>query len=306
MKKVAIVILNFNGYKDTIECLESLNKLSIDNFEPLVVVVDNGSESKFKVQSLKFKVGEIKVIRNEENLGFSGGNNIGIKYALEQGSDYILILNNDTFVDKNLVKELIKTADSDTKIGIVSPKIYFAKGFEFHEGRYKKDELGCVFWYAGGIMDWKNLIGYHKGVDEVDNGQYDKIEETEISTGCCMMVKKEVFEKIGMLDERYFLYYEDSDLNLRAKKAGFKIIYSPKAILWHKNAGSGEGSGSSLQDYYISRNRLIFGYQYGSLRLKFALLRESFGLLISGRKWQKRGILDFYLRRFKRGSYKNE
>ena len=156
-------------------------------------------------------------------------------------------------------------------------------------------------------MDGKNVLGHHRGVDEVDQGQYNKIEKTDFASGCCMLVRREVFEKaavpVGGFDERYYLYYEDADLSERAKLASFKILYAPKAILWHKNAGSAGGSGSSLQDYYITRNRLLFGMRYALLRSKIALLRESVGLLLNGRPWQNRGVIDFYLGRFGRGSY---
>ena len=144
---------------------------------------------------------------------------------------------------------------------------------------------------------------FHRGVDEVDNGQFEKVEKTNFASGCCMLVKQEVFEKVGFLDEKFFLYYEDSDLCERVRRSGYSIMYSPKAILWHKNAGSAGGSGSSLQDYYITRNRMLFGFRYASLRSKLALFKESMMILAKGRYWQRRGILDFYLGRFERGSF---
>ncbi len=303
MEKISIIILNFNGTKDTLECLYSICQLSIVNCQLSVVVVDNGSEDKFKIQNSKFKIEELKIIRNDQNLGFSGGNNVGIRYALKSGADYILILNNDTIVDKNIIRELVKVADLEERIGIIVPKIYFAKGHEFHKDRYKQDEQGKVIWYAGGIMDWNNVMGSHRGVDEVDSGQFDKIEPTEFASGCCMFVKREVFERVGLLDTKYFLYYEDSDLSERVKKVGYKIMYAPLAFLWHINAGSAGGSGSKLQDYYISRNRLLFGMRYASLKTKLALIRESISLLAKGRSWQKKGVVDFYLRRFGKGTY---
>jgi len=303
MKHVFVSIINFNGADNTLECLSSLDKMNSRNFKISVVVVDNASREKFKVQSSKFKVLELKTIRSEKNLGFSGGQNVGIRYALENGADYVLILNNDTIVDKNLMEELLNAAQKDKDIGIVVPKIYFASYFEFHKDRYSKNDLGKVFWYAGGEMDWKNVIGFHRGVDKVDSGQYDRIEKTDFASGCCMLVRREAFEKVGFLDEKFFLYYEDSDFCERIRRAGYSIMYSPKAILWHKNAGSAGGSGSSLQDYYITRNRMLFGFRYSSLRSKLALVKESMMLLAKGRRWQKRGILDFYLGRFGKGSF---
>lgn len=303
MKNVAIVIVNYNGEEDTIECLNSINQLVMDDFKLLVIIVDNGSLNELEIPHSEFKIGELIIIRNQKNSGFAGGNNIGIKYALKQNADFILLLNNDTIIDKNLIKELLKIFESKEKIGIVAPKIYFAKGFEFHKDRYKKEELGKIIWYAGGKMDFQNIIGYHRGVDKIDKGQYDKIEETDFASGCCMLIRKEVFEKIGLLDERYFLYYEDNDFSQRVKKGGYKIMYTQKAIIWHKNAGSAGGSGSSLQDYYITRNRLLFGFQYGQIRTRLAFIRESLKLLLFGRPWQRRGIMDFYFRNLGKGTY---
>jgi GT2 family glycosyltransferase len=303
MKHVFISIINFNNAASTIECLNSLEKLVLKNIKLSVIVIDNASKYKFKIQNSKFKVGEVRVIRNEENLGFSGGHNVVIRYALKENADYVLILNNDTIVDRMLVEELLMEGEKNKEIGIVAPKIYFAKGFEFHKNRYRKDDLGKIIWYAGGITDWNNVINSHRGVDEVDTGQYEQLERTDFASGACMLIKREGIEKVGLLDEKYFLYYEDGDLCERIKRGGYTIIYNPKAYLWHKNAESAGGSGSNLQDYYITRNRMLFGYRYAPIRSKIALLKESGKLLISGREWQKKGITDFYLMKFGRGSF---
>lgn len=304
MKHIFISLLNFNGKKNTLACLESLKVINQKSFQLTIVVVDNASKEELDLKNVT--VGDIPliVIKNNKNLGFSGGHNVAIKYGLENGADYILILNNDTYVDKNFLEELLKVAEEDNEIGILIPKIYFAPGFEFHKDRYSKKEQGRVFWYAGGEMDWANVIGRHRGVDSIDKGQYNKTQETEIATGCCMLVKKEVFENVGFLDDKYFLYYEDSDLSIRVKNKNFKIVYVPASLIWHKNAGSAGGSGSVLQDYYITRNRLIFGFKYAPFRSKLALFRESLLLLLKGRKWQKRGVLDFYLGKLGKGSYR--
>lgn len=303
MKHVFISLLNFNGKRNTVACLESLKSIEKDSFKLTIVVVDNNSKEEFDLKNGNIGDIPLVVIKNSKNLGYSGGNNVGIKYALKNGADYVLILNNDTYVDKNFLQELLKIAEQNNRVGIVVPKIYFAPGFEFHKDRYKKEELGRVFWYAGGEMDWNNVIGHHRGVDKVDNGQYSNTEETEIATGCCMLLKKEVFDRVGILDDKYFLYYEDADLVMRAKKNNFKVIYVPKSIIWHKNAGSAGGSGSILQDYYITRNRLIFGFKFAPIRSKLALFRESLLLLFKGRRWQGRGVLDFYLGKLGKGSY---
>lgn len=306
MKRVFVSIINFNGKEDTLACLRELDKVTSGDFSITGIVIDNASSEKFKVDKDFLKNIPLVFIRNDKNLGFAEGHNVGIRYALSAGADYVIILNNDTLLDKDFIKELVSAAEKDSKVGIVGPKIYFAKGFEYHKAKYRDQELGKVIWYAGGEMDWNNVIGHHRGVDDVDHGQYDETVETEYVSGCCMLLTRKLLEKVGGFNKQYFLYYEDNDLSQRAKKKGFKILYAPKSIIWHKNAGSAGGSGSLLQDYYITRNRMLFGMKYAHLRSKIALIRESAGLLLSGRKWQKKGIADFYLRNFGRGSYRND
>jgi len=303
MIRVSIAILHFGEISTTLECLKSLKKMNLGAIELSVLVINNDLRVEFPEELSnvedKFK---IKVINNEKNTGFSGGHNQGFNYALRSNSDYHVVLNNDVVADRNLIKELIKIFEKNEKAGAVSPTIYFTKGHEFHKDRYEKKDLGKVIWYAGGIIDWANLINKHRGVDDVDKGQFDKDEETDFATGACMMVPVEVIKTVGKFDDRYFLYYEDGDLNMRIKKGGYKVFYAHKAKLWHNNAAS-SSSGSDLQDYYISRNRMLFGMSYAPFRTKFALIRESFKILRNGRKWQKKGVMDYFLKRFGKGSY---
>lgn len=303
MQKVSFVILNYNGKADTVECLRSIGNTALPKDTKMEIIVVDNASTDGSLRDIKKQFSSVATIANKENLGYSKGNNLGIKYALENGADFLIILNNDTIIDRDLIIEFLKSAEKDANIGIVVPKIYFAKGYEFHKDRYEEKDKGKVFWYAGGIMDWANVIGHHRGVDEVDEGQYNREEKTEFATGCCMLVRKDVFAKIGLFNEKYFLYYEDNDFSQKAQKAGYKIIYSPKAIIWHKNAASAGGSGSSLQDYYITRNRMLFGIKYAPFKSKLALIRESILLLLKGRYWQKRGIWDFYTGRFGKGSF---
>lgn len=311
MEKIGIVLLNYNSTQETIECLKSLDTMHTDKYAVVIAVVDNNSSPEeveklndfFREYIFKNPNIQINFVENAKNFGFSGGCNIGIRYVLDENCDYVLILNNDTIVDKNFLIELIEALKENPKYAIAVPKIYFAPGYEFHKDRYKKDELGKVFWYTGGIMDWKNMIGHHRGVDEVDHGQYDVREKVEYATGACLLVRSDVLKKVGLFDEKYFLYYEDSDLSMRVKRKGFSILYVPTAVVWHKNAGSTGGSGSKLQDYFISRNRVLFGMKFAPLRAKLALIKESLRLLKTGREWQKKGIADFYLGRFGKGRY---
>ncbi len=302
MKTIYITIVDYHGKENTIECLESLEKMDTQDIALHVVIINNAEQGDISIEK-KYKNFSIHIFNPHTNLGFSGGHNMGIEYSLKSGADAVLILNNDTIVHSNLIKELIVPLDHDKNVGIVSPKIYFAKGYEFHKDRYKEDELGKVFWYAGGIMDWKNVIGHHRGVDEVDMGQYNTVESTDFASGCCLLVTREVFERVGIFNELYFLYYEDTDLSERVKRAGFIIQYIPQALLWHKNAASAGGSGSQLQDYFITRNRLLFGMKYAPVRSKIALLKESITILGKGREWQKKGVKDFYERKFGKGSF---
>ena len=301
MKKICVVILNFNGWEDTIKCLKSLEKVkSTNEYKVEVLVIDNASKNE-SIKKIRKAFPDVNMLENPFNLGFSGGCNEGMRYALDNGADYVLLLNNDTIVDEHFISHMY-AAIQDDGIGGVVPKIYFEKGNEYHKNKYKENELGKIIWYAGGIMDWKNLIGHNRGVDEVDHGEYDILEETELATGCCFLLRSDVLKKVGLFDDKFFLYYEDADLNQRIKSAGYKIVYQPKAVIWHKNAGS-SGSGSILQDYYISRNRMLFGMRHAPVRTKIALTRESLKILASGREWQKKGIRDYYFGRFNRGSF---
>lgn len=293
--KIAFIVLNHNGLEDTVDCLESLRKCTVDKYHVEFIAVDNASNDGSREALSKWK--DIDLIANQDNLGFSGGNNLGIKRALLRGANFIVILNNDTVVDKSFIVNL--TPDF-AKYDIVSPKIYFAGGFEFHKKRYKKNDLGKVIWYAGAKIDWQNIIGVHIGVDEVDHGQFAKGYEIDLATGACMIVKREIFEKIGFFDDKYFLYLEDADFCVRAKKAGFRIFFEPKAVIWHKNASSVGGSGSKIQDYYITRNRLLFAFKYAPVRTKIAVFRQ----IISQARdpIKRRALIDFLTFRLGRGS----
>jgi len=297
MKRVAVIIVNYNGWQDTIDCLKSISRLNLVDIKLRTVVVDNDSSNDSYDQLTEFITKEeelvnVELVKLPNNSGFSGGNNVGIKSAVAQGDDYVIFLNNDTMVDPNLVTELVKTANK--KVSIVVPKIYFAKGYEYHKERYTKAEQGKVIWYAGGKIDWNNMYASHRGVDEVDRGQYDVSEQTEFASGCCMLLSCELFEEVGYLDDDLFLYLEDLDFCLRAKRVGYEIIYAPRALVWHKNASSSDKPGSKLHQYYLTRNRLIVGMRYAPLRTKLALLKESFKFFQKGGVLRK-AVRDYYL-----------
>ncbi len=299
MDKTAVVVLHYKNDENTFGCLESLAKEGYKKQSFKIIVVCNQSSPNF-YSIIRKNYPQIYLVKNKKNLGFAQGNNIGIQKALEFGCEYIILLNNDTYVGSDLVVKLVSFAKSDVSVGLISPKIYFAAGFEFHKDHYKQEERGKVIWYAGGLIDWLNVYAAHRGVDDIDNGQYEKIIETDFATGCCMLIKKSVVDKIGVFDSKYFLYFEDVDYSIRAKKAGFKVVYYPKAYLWHKNASSSGSPGSALHIYYQTRNRLYFGFKYALLRVKKSLFLESIKLILKD-KIRRHAVLDYYLGRMGEG-----
>lgn len=206
--KVFIIILNYNRRDCLKKCLDSVFKITYPNFE--VVLVDNNSnDGSFEMARTGYS--RAVFIKNEENLGYSAGNNVGIKYALERMADFVLLLNNDTEVRSNFLENLVEAAGKNEKIGIMSPLIF--------------DGYGGKVWFSGGKIDWLKMKTVHD--TEIKAG--DNFE-TDFISGCAMLVKKEVFGKIGLLDEDFFLYWEDADFSLRAKRAGFSMGVS--ALSW--------------------------------------------------------------------------
>lgn len=297
MSKIAVIIVSWNNQKDTLECLESLDKADRESLDLEIILVDNAS-SDGTVLSVEKRFPRIKIIKNLQNLGFAKANNQGMELALKNNADYILLLNNDTLVSQKFLPPLLSAMERDQKTALASPKIYFAPGFEYHYEKYRAEEKGKVFWYAGGLIDWKNIICSHRGVDEVDHAQYDEMAETGFGTGCCLMLKSAMLKEVGVFDERYFMYFEDVDLNVRARKKGWKIKYVPESFIWHKNATSSGKPGSSLHNYYLTRNRLLFGLKFATLKTKLALLRNAFYLYKRNLPGERRGVIDFLCCRF--------
>lgn len=291
--RVSIILLNWNGWKDTIECLESLYRVTYPNYD--IIVVDNGSrdesiqkikeyaEGKIDVNSRFFmynpynkpiKVFEVNedearrgkfnrslyekydvdkrliLIKNKDNYGFTGGNNVGIKFALSVlNPDYVLLLNNDTVVDKEFLIEMVKVAESNDKIGIVGSKIYY----------YDYGGRSDVIWaLGGGGINLKTGRPWHYEINKIDEGKYNEIKECEYVTGCSMLIKRDIMMKLKGFDTMYFAYYEDVDLSVETRKLGYKCIYTPKSRLWHKVSASSGGAVSPIVMYYMARNRILF------------------------------------------------
>lgn len=289
MKHVSIVIVNWNGKADTIACLTSIQAMKKSNIRVDTIVVDNGSTNN-SVMAIKAAHPWVRVLELPDNVGFTGGNNAGIRDAVSRNTDYVWLLNNDTIVDRNALTLI--DAFKDPSVGIAGSKIYFQSGREYHKERYTKQELGKVLWYGGGIVDWANMYASHRGVDEVDVGQYDIAQDTPFISGCSLMISRRVIDTVGLLDEKYYLYLEDLDYCMRIKNANFRLVYFPSSIIWHVNAGSSGGAGNTLHEYYMTRNRLLVGMRYAPIRTKLALLRESMRFVTSGSGIKKRAVFD--------------
>jgi len=294
--EVTIIILNWNGWRDTVDCLDTILAIGYPRYN--TIIVDNGStddsvveikkwvKEKCEAQSefsshekksqpvtvVEYNRREIEInggfnrdelsprtpspgpltitiIRNEKNYGFAEGNNIGINYALGKGSDYILLLNNDTTVDSNFLYELVRIGEVNSRVGIVGPKIYVF------------DEPNRI-WAAGGTISWWCGKTKHRFANEVDRGQAEDVKSVEYVTGCALLIKRKVVEEIGLLDREYFAYFEDADWCLRANRKGYLIYYVPSSNIWHKISSTSILQ-SDFYNYYFARNRLIFFRKYG-------------------------------------------
>lgn len=240
--KILILILNWNGKKDTLECLASLSAV---NPSPLfsVLVVDNGSQDD-SVEAIRASFPEIPILETKENLGFAGGNNVGIRWALKKSFEWILLLNNDTIVAPDLIEQLIKAAKEKPSARILGAKI-----FRYHD-QERIDHLGG-FWNP----DTATHISYAS--DQIDDGSYDEMKQIDYVSGCALFMHRSVPETIGLLEERFFLLWEESDFCKRALKAGFEIWTAPKAKIWHKVSASFIG-GKAHMHYFWWRNRLFW------------------------------------------------
>ncbi len=242
--KVSVITVNWNNFKDTAECLESLRKSTYPNFE--VVVVDNYSEGD-DVAQLKQRFGDFaKLIVNERNSGFAGGCNLGIKDALAGGADYVALLNNDTVVDPDFLNAVVSLAESDKKVGIAGGKIYCY-------------ELPETIWFAGGIINYRTGRTPIRGSGEADNGQFNEIVAVDWISGCFMFVSRDVLQAVGLLDERFFFGWEDVDLCVRAAKKGFKVLFVPESRIWHKGFGVDKRDRlMGMPVYYATRGQFLF------------------------------------------------
>lgn len=258
MKKlISVIIVTHNRERDINLCLTSVFKSNYDNYE--VIVVDNASNDNTVEVLEKNYCNKIKLIKSDKNLMAGGGRNEGIKHA--QG-EYLCFVDSDNIVDKNFLTELVKLAESDEEIGFVGPKMY-----------YLKDQKRI--WYAGAEINLLTSKTKYTGINKIDNGQYDRICEVGHIPNA-WLVKRVVIDKIGLIDTSYVIHYEESDWAIRAKKAGYKIVFCPKSIIYHnislpKRGLRGIiGLDSKHRIFYAARNRILFMMKYAS-RLNFLI-----------------------------------
>lgn len=291
-----IIVLNWNKIHDTLECLNSLIKLKTEKSKISVVVVDNGStldDSRKVLKDLK----HITLLQNKNNLGYVGGNNVGISYALEHGADCIMLLNNDIIATPNFLDPLIKTLYSRRNIGIVGPITLF------YDNRK-------IIADAGGMMRSKRYFGVSRASAELFTKKYADIREVDFIIGAAQLIKKDVFKTIGPLEYNYFIYYEDADFCFQARRAGYKSLIVPDAKIYHKVSSTVKVN-SPMHQYYTTRNHLLFLERNIPkklwLRELLRLPKTSYEFLLDKdfvkRKYSLLGIRDYLLRRFGKRTY---
>ncbi len=264
--KIAIVTVLYNNYTILNDFFNSLKNQDSSRFH--VFVADLSTEPQ------QYPYLPFVTLLKGPNGGYAYGVNRGIQKAIEEGYEKFVVINSDVYVAENFV-EAVQSSLANHKNTLLGGKIYYAPGYEYHKDTYSKNEIGKVIWFAGGKIDWANMITSHTGVDEVDKGQYETQTQVDFITGCFMAYPKSVIDTIGQWDETWFLYYEDTDYSVRAARAGIRLLYDPSIMLWHKNAQSTGGSGSSIHTKYQEKNRLTFGFKYAPLRTRFHLAKNA-------------------------------
>lgn len=257
--KVSVIILNWNGKDDTLECLASFKKIDYSNFE--IIVVDNGSTDGSE-DAIKRQYPDMIILQSGKNLGYAGGNNVGISWALRNGTDYLLILNNDTVVASDLLNVFVDAAKILPQGSILGAKIYFF-------------DTPDTLWFAGGR--WCKAINSceHIGYGQVDSIAYNSQAEVDYITGCALFADAQTFNEIGLLDEDFFLTYEETDWCYRARAKGHQCIVVPEAKLWHKVSSSFGGADSPIVNYFITRNKLLWAKRHLSFSERLSLHKKT-------------------------------
>lgn len=283
---MAVVVLAHNGRGDTLDCLASLGDT---RWDPLsVVVVDNGS-SDDTAEAVAERHPGVRVIRQEHNLGFAEGNNVGIRHALELGADYVLLLNNDTTIAADAIAHCVDVAQRHPDAGAVCPLVYFA-------------EPSQLLWYAGAVFDPRRahsgrMLGYKQTAGE----QFAAGGTTDRAVGAAVLLARDALEQVGLLDAELFFLYEDVDWSLRARRRGRNIYIAPLAKVWHRVSATAGGEHSPMIAYYDTRNHLTicqrFAPSHGAARVR----RELAILLVHLAGTRRAGRRRAYLRAVLRG-----
>lgn len=236
---VSIIVLAYNQLKVTCEFIDSARSLEYPNYE--IIMVDNASKED-PTSIIQSRYPEVRLIRNQVNLGFSGGNNVGINAAR---GDYFLIINNDTEVVPDLIERMLEPFGKDARVGVVSPKI------RYHSHPH-------IIQYAG-YTEMNPFTGRNKtiGLMEEDKGQFDTPGHTAYAHGAAMMVKREIVEKVGLMPDIFFIYYEELDWSAQIRRAGYQVYYQPTALIFHKESATA-GKESPMKVYFHNRNRILF------------------------------------------------
>lgn len=284
---IAIILVNYNGFDDSVACVRSILSSEYTNYR--IILVDNGSRDQEKILRNEFLNTNADIVISEKNLGFSGGNNIGIQYAQEKyDPEYFLLLNNDTVIVENTLSNLMSHSNLVEKTGLVTGKIYY----------YSNPE---TTWYAGGIFNFNTGIADQPLLGTGETYSKNGCVEVTFATGCVMLLHKSVIDEVGLLDEEYFLYAEDTDYCCRIMQAGYKLIYVPSAVIYHKVSAS-TGNQSSLQQYYMMRNNCyiikkyckypIYGYARKWYRVAREIVQGKSNLKIQIKAWKdfSRGV----------------
>lgn len=238
---VYIIILNYNGYTDTINCVENIKNINYKNYK--IVIIDNASTDE-SITILKNKFRDCYIIQSDINNGYAGGNNLGIKFAINNNSDYICILNNDVLVDKNFLRILIEYYLNNTNIGMIGPMI-----LDYYDQKVVQSTGAMVNLYKGNI----NIINKNEKLNNIEK----KIINCDYVGGACILIKTKVISEIGLIPEEYFLFFEETEWCIKAKKLGYKIICNCNSKVMHKGSSS-INKVTGLSEYYMARNRILF------------------------------------------------
>lgn len=263
LPRVTIIILNCNGKEDTLECLASVGQLDYPSYE--VVVVDNGSTDD-SVDAIAKQYADVTVLQTGENLGYAGGNNVGIRWALDQDVDFVLVLNNDTIVAKDMLSHLVKAGLLDDRIGLLGPTNYY----------YSEPS---TVWATGAMLANPPEVGYKILGDGDADGSWKIATQVDALVGSAKLIKRSVFNKIDLFDEQFFLCWEEFDFSARAREAGFRCLLVPESKIWHKVGSSLSKVESPLRTYYNVRNKLLWAKKHLPHSARINLHKENFRTL---------------------------